>query len=67
MQSELRRAQQDNWELRGQGGGSGTGACGGAGASNTSNPIDQQIQMQRFAQELKAAASTAETSLRYGI
>ncbi|XP_034239627.1 endosome-associated-trafficking regulator 1 [Thrips palmi] len=67
MQSELRRAQQDYWELRGREGGSSSGACGGVGVSGSSTPsssIEQQVQMQRFAQELKAAASTAETSLR---
>lgn len=67
MQSDLRRAQQDNWEGRGREGGSSGGACGGASMPASSNPstsVDQQIQMQRFAQDLKAAASTAETSLR---
>lgn len=62
-QSDLRRQQQDNLELRGGEGAS--GAWGGAGASSgSSGSSEQQVQMQRFAQELKAAALTAETSLR---
>lgn len=54
--------QQDNWELRGGEGGS--SACGGAGVLGSSSSPGDQVQMQRFAQELKAAASTAESSLR---
>lgn len=52
-QCELRRAQHENWGA--------SGACGGAASSGS---VDHQIQMQRYAQELKMAASTAESSLR---
>ncbi|KAK3911910.1 Endosome-associated-trafficking regulator 1 [Frankliniella fusca] len=61
-QSEIRRLQQDNLELR-----SGEGASGAWGGASNFRPAgfpEQQVQMQRFAQELKAAALTAETSLR---
>ena len=64
FQSELRQVRQENWILRGGEGAS--GACGGAGSSGSSNS-GEQIQIQKFAQELKAAASTAETSLRYAV
>lgn len=63
FQTELKQVQQENWVLRGGEGGS--SACGGAGSLGSSSSVEQQIQMQRFAQELKGAASTAETSLRY--
>ena len=62
LQTELKQVNQENWVLRGGEGGS--SACGGAGVGSSSSSVEQQIQMKRFSQELKAAATTAETSLR---
>lgn len=62
FQAELRNVQKENWELRGGEGAS--GACGGAGSLGPSTSSGNEVLMQRFAQELKTAASTAESSLR---